>query len=149
MGTLVASEVEELDGPRGQRARRSLAGEGEHGAVVVRVRVQVQQVEADRIRELLEAIGVASLADVDDALQHLLSLAPGARVVPLGEGDWYGERVNLGAPELIIVLIVILVLFGGSKLPKLARSLGQAQTEFKKGVQATDDEDVEGDKPSA
>jgi sec-independent protein translocase protein TatA len=57
--------------------------------------------------------------------------------------------VNLGAPELIIVLIVILVLFGGSKLPKLARSLGQAQSEFKKGVQATDDEDVEGDKPSA
>lgn len=57
--------------------------------------------------------------------------------------------MNLGAPELIIVLIVILVLFGGSKLPKLARSLGQAQSEFKKGVQATDDEDVEGDKPSA
>jgi sec-independent protein translocase protein TatA len=56
--------------------------------------------------------------------------------------------VNLGAPELIIVLIVILVLFGGSKLPKLARSLGQAQSEFKKGIQSADDEDVEGDKPS-
>jgi sec-independent protein translocase protein TatA len=64
-------------------------------------------------------------------------------------GGWYGERVNLGAPELIIVLIVILVLFGGAKLPKLARSLGQAQSEFKKGVQATDDEPAEGDKPSA
>jgi len=42
--------------------------------------------------------------------------------------------VNLGAPELLIVLVVILVLFGGAKLPKLARSLGQAQSEFKKGV---------------
>jgi sec-independent protein translocase protein TatA len=42
--------------------------------------------------------------------------------------------VNLGAPELLIVLVVILVLFGGSKLPKLARSLGQAQNEFKKGI---------------
>jgi sec-independent protein translocase protein TatA len=42
--------------------------------------------------------------------------------------------VNLGAPELLIVLIVILVLFGGAKLPKLARSLGQAQNEFKRGV---------------
>jgi sec-independent protein translocase protein TatA len=42
--------------------------------------------------------------------------------------------VNLGAPELLIVLVVILVLFGGSKLPKLARSLGQAQNEFKRGV---------------
>lgn len=42
--------------------------------------------------------------------------------------------VNLGAPELLIVLVVILVLFGGAKLPKLARSLGQAQTEFKQGI---------------
>jgi sec-independent protein translocase protein TatA len=52
--------------------------------------------------------------------------------------------VNLGAPELLIVLLVILVLFGGSKLPKLARSLGQAQNEFKRGVNEgpadTDDE---------
>jgi sec-independent protein translocase protein TatA len=42
--------------------------------------------------------------------------------------------VNLGAPELLIVLLVILLLFGGAKLPKLARSLGQAQGEFKKGI---------------
>jgi len=42
--------------------------------------------------------------------------------------------VNLGAPELLIVLLVVLVLFGGAKLPKLARSMGQAQTEFKKGL---------------
>jgi sec-independent protein translocase protein TatA len=56
--------------------------------------------------------------------------------------------VNLGAPELIIVLIVVLVLFGGAKLPKLARSLGEAQNEFKKGVQASTDDDQD-DKPSA
>ena len=49
--------------------------------------------------------------------------------------------VNLGAPELLIVLVVILVLFGGSKLPKLARSLGQAQSEFKAGMKDTDDDD--------
>ena len=42
--------------------------------------------------------------------------------------------VNLGAPELLIVLLVILVLFGGAKLPKLARSLGRAQSEFKAGI---------------
>jgi sec-independent protein translocase protein TatA len=41
---------------------------------------------------------------------------------------------GLGAPELIIVLLVVLVLFGGAKLPKLARSLGQASQEFKAGV---------------
>jgi sec-independent protein translocase protein TatA len=37
-------------------------------------------------------------------------------------------------PEWIIVLVVILVLFGGSQLPKLARGLGSAQREFKKGL---------------
>lgn len=36
-------------------------------------------------------------------------------------------------PEWIIVLLVVLLLFGGSQLPKLARSVGQAQREFKKG----------------
>jgi sec-independent protein translocase protein TatA len=53
--------------------------------------------------------------------------------------------VNLGAPELLIVLIVVLVLFGGSKLPKLARSLGQAQNEFKQGIKegSVDDDDAE------
>ena len=42
--------------------------------------------------------------------------------------------MNLGATELIIVLVILLVLFGGAKLPKLARSLGRAQKEFKEGV---------------
>jgi sec-independent protein translocase protein TatA len=37
-------------------------------------------------------------------------------------------------PELAILLVVVLVLFGGSKLPQLARNLGQAQQEFKKGL---------------
>ncbi|MEY2571566.1 MAG: sec-independent protein translocase protein TatA [Acidimicrobiaceae bacterium] len=41
--------------------------------------------------------------------------------------------MNLGAPELLIILAVILVMFGGSKLPSLARSLGQAKQEFEKG----------------
>jgi sec-independent protein translocase protein TatA len=41
----------------------------------------------------------------------------------------------VGGPQLIIILVIILVLFGGSKLPQLARSLGQAQGEFKKGIE--------------
>jgi sec-independent protein translocase protein TatA len=38
-------------------------------------------------------------------------------------------------PEWIIPLIVLLVLFGGSQLPKLARGIGSAQREFKKGLE--------------
>ena len=57
--------------------------------------------------------------------------------------------VNLGAPELLIVLLVVLVLFGGAKLPKLARSMGQAQTEFKKGIKEGVKLDDESDKPAA
>lgn len=39
-----------------------------------------------------------------------------------------------GGPELIIILVVVLVLFGGSQLPKLAKNLGKAQKEFKDGI---------------
>jgi len=49
--------------------------------------------------------------------------------------------VNIGPSELIIVLIIVLVLFGGAKLPKLARSLGQAQKEFRDGVSENSDGD--------
>jgi len=35
---------------------------------------------------------------------------------------------------IIIILVVVVLVFGSSQLPKLARSLGSAQTEFKKGL---------------
>jgi len=35
---------------------------------------------------------------------------------------------------IIIILVVVVLVFGGSQLPKLARSLGSAQSEFKKGL---------------
>ena len=47
---------------------------------------------------------------------------------------------SIGAPELLIILLVVLLLFGSTRLPKLARSLGQASKEFKAGVQDKDDE---------
>ena len=40
----------------------------------------------------------------------------------------------LDPPELVLVLVVVLVLFGGSQLPKLAKNLGKAQQEFKSGL---------------
>ena len=51
--------------------------------------------------------------------------------------------MDVGVPELLIILVVVLVIFGGAKLPQLARSLGQAQHEFKKGVSGHHDDDAE------
>lgn len=46
--------------------------------------------------------------------------------------------------DLGAVLVVVLLLFGSSKLPKLARSLGSAQREFRKGVDEGDTEPTPG-----
>ena len=50
--------------------------------------------------------------------------------------------VSVGPTELLIVLGIVMLLFGSSQLPKLARSMGAASKEFKKGVAegATEDE---------
>lgn len=40
---------------------------------------------------------------------------------------------NLGAPEILVLLLIVLLLFGASRLPKLARSLREARDEFEKG----------------
>jgi sec-independent protein translocase protein TatA len=42
--------------------------------------------------------------------------------------------------ELMIFLIIVMVLFGGSRIPALARSLGKSITEFKKGVAGIEEE---------
>jgi len=47
-----------------------------------------------------------------------------------------------GSSEMVIVLVIVLVLFGGSQLPKLAKNLGKAQKEFKDGM-------GDADKPAA
>jgi sec-independent protein translocase protein TatA len=54
---------------------------------------------------------------------------------------------QIGAPEILLILVVVLLLFGASRLPSLARSLGASAKEFRKGVEdgATDaDEDGDG-----
>ncbi len=47
---------------------------------------------------------------------------------------------NLGLPEIIAILAVVLLLFGPKKLPELARGIGQSVREFKKGTQGLKDE---------
>jgi sec-independent protein translocase protein TatA len=51
--------------------------------------------------------------------------------------------MNLGVTELLIVLAVVLLLFGSTRLPKLAKSLGQASKEFRKGVDEGHEDDGE------
>jgi sec-independent protein translocase protein TatA len=55
---------------------------------------------------------------------------------------------NIGTPEILIILGVLVLIFGSTQLPKLARSIGQAQKEFKKGLKEGDQEDDEEEKPS-
>jgi sec-independent protein translocase protein TatA len=51
---------------------------------------------------------------------------------------------SFGSGELIIVLVIVLLVFGGSQLPKLAKNLGKAQKEFKDGLA----EGMKDDKPA-
>jgi sec-independent protein translocase protein TatA len=50
---------------------------------------------------------------------------------------------GLRGPELLIILVVVLLLFGAAKLPQLARSLGASAKEFRKGVEEGVDESEE------
>jgi len=47
---------------------------------------------------------------------------------------------NLGFPEIMIILVVALLVFGPKKLPDLGRSLGNGIREFRKGTQGLKDE---------
>jgi sec-independent protein translocase protein TatA len=47
--------------------------------------------------------------------------------------------MSLGAPEIFIVLFIILLLFGAKKLPELAKGMGKGIKEFKKGIQDVSD----------
>jgi sec-independent protein translocase protein TatA len=57
---------------------------------------------------------------------------------------------NIGGPEVILILVVVLLIFGAAKLPQLARSLGASAKEFRKGIEeGMEDEDDESEDPSA
>lgn len=56
---------------------------------------------------------------------------------------------GLGGPELIVILVIVVLIFGGSKLPELGASAGKALKSFKKGVQDVEEgsKDIVGDIP--
>jgi sec-independent protein translocase protein TatA len=47
---------------------------------------------------------------------------------------------SLGAPEIILIALVVLLIFGGKKIPELMRGLGKGVTSFKKGLKDVDEE---------
>ena len=47
--------------------------------------------------------------------------------------------MGVGSTELMVILGIMVLLFGSSKLPKLARSMGKGATEFKKGLRGDED----------
>ncbi len=47
---------------------------------------------------------------------------------------------GLGMPELIVILVILLLLFGAAKLPEIGRSFGKTVSEFKKGLRETNED---------
>lgn len=52
----------------------------------------------------------------------------------------FDNLANLGNPVLWVVLAIVLLLFGGSKIPEMMRGLGSGMREFKKGLNEEEDE---------
>jgi sec-independent protein translocase protein TatA len=52
---------------------------------------------------------------------------------------------SLGAPEIILIVLVLLLLFGGKKIPELMRGIGQGMKEFKKAAKEEDKAPVSDD----
>ena len=51
--------------------------------------------------------------------------------------------MSIGIPEIILILVVILLLFGGKRIPELAKALGRASYEYKKAKEAIKKEAAE------
>lgn len=51
---------------------------------------------------------------------------------------------NIGFPELIVILLIALVLFGAGRLPEIGKSFGNAIKEFKKAIKGSDEDEKGG-----
>ena len=54
---------------------------------------------------------------------------------------------GLGVPELLIILLIIVVIFGASKLPQLGRGFGEGIRNFRKGLKSDDEPASDGETP--
>jgi sec-independent protein translocase protein TatA len=51
---------------------------------------------------------------------------------------------NIGFPELIVILLIALIIFGAGRLPEIGKSFGNAIKEFKKAIKGSDEDEKEG-----
>jgi sec-independent protein translocase protein TatA len=51
--------------------------------------------------------------------------------------------LGLGLPEILLILVIALLIFGAARLPEIGKSLGKALSEFKKGMQGLSDDQSE------
>jgi len=56
---------------------------------------------------------------------------------------------GIGFPELVIILVIVLLLFGSTKIPQIMRGMGQGIGEFKKGLKEGDKEETPKPEPPA
>jgi len=56
---------------------------------------------------------------------------------------------GIGFPELVIILVIVLLLFGSTKIPQIMRGMGQGIGEFKKGLKEGDQEPPKPEPPPA
>lgn len=56
---------------------------------------------------------------------------------------------NLGATEILLILVVVVLLFGGRKIPELMKGIGQGMKEFKKASKLDDDSDKTSAEPKS
>ncbi len=54
---------------------------------------------------------------------------------------------GLGMPELLVILVIVIVIFGANRLPQLGEGLGKAIRGFKKGISDSNDEHKDSSKP--
>ena len=57
--------------------------------------------------------------------------------------------MDIGGPEILIIIAVIALLFGAKKIPELARSLGRSASEFRRGMREGGTTDEPGGQPPA
>ncbi len=56
---------------------------------------------------------------------------------------------NLGATEILLILVVVVLLFGGRKIPELMKGIGQGMKEFKKASKLDDESDKTSAEPKS